>query len=69
MTKLLPRTKVPALSVRTVSGQAWTLAERKPERFTLVVFYRGLHCLSAAAISASSSSLSQSSGREASRWL
>jgi len=44
MTKLLPRTKVPALSVRTVSGQMWTLAERKPERFTLVAFYRGLHC-------------------------
>jgi peroxiredoxin len=44
MTKLLPRTKVPALSVRTVSGKIWTISERKPERFTLVVFYRGLHC-------------------------
>jgi peroxiredoxin len=44
MAKLLPRTKVPALSVKTVSGQTWTLAERKPERSTLVVFYRGLHC-------------------------
>ncbi len=44
MTKLLPRTKVPTLSVKTVSGQTWTLSERKPERFTLVVFYRGLHC-------------------------
>jgi peroxiredoxin len=44
MAKLLPRTKVPALSVKTVSGQTWTLAEHKPERFTLVVFYRGLHC-------------------------
>jgi len=44
MAKLLPRTKVPALAVRTVSGQTWTLAGRRPERFTLVVFYRGLHC-------------------------
>lgn len=44
MTKLLPRTRVPALSVRTVPGPVWTLAEHKPERFTLVVFYRGLHC-------------------------
>jgi len=44
MVKLLPRTKVPALSVKTVSGQTWTLSARKPERFTLVVFYRGLHC-------------------------
>jgi peroxiredoxin len=44
MVKLLPRTKVPALSVKTVSGQTWTLSERRPERFTLVVFYRGLHC-------------------------
>ena len=44
MPRILPRTKVPALSVRTVSGQTWTLTERKPERFTLVVFYRGLHC-------------------------
>ena len=44
MAKLLPRTKVPTLSVRTASGETWTLAQRKPERFTLVVFYRGLHC-------------------------
>jgi peroxiredoxin len=44
MTKLLPRSKVPAFSVRTVAGPTWTLAERKTERFTLIVFYRGLHC-------------------------
>jgi peroxiredoxin len=44
MTKLLPRTRVPTLSVGTVPGPAWTLAGHKPERFTLVVFYRGLHC-------------------------
>jgi peroxiredoxin len=44
MSKLLPRTKVPPLSVKTVTGQTWTLGGRKPERFTLLVFYRGLHC-------------------------
>lgn len=42
--KILPRSKVPALSVKTVAGQTWSLSERRPERFTLVVFYRGLHC-------------------------
>jgi peroxiredoxin len=44
MSRLLPRTKVPALSVKTVAGPAWTVGERKPERFTLAAFYRGLHC-------------------------
>ena len=44
MGKVLPRSKVPALSVPTVAGQTWVLSERKPERFTLIVFYRGLHC-------------------------
>ncbi len=41
---LMPRQKVPALSVETVDGATWTLADRKPENFTLLVFYRGLHC-------------------------
>jgi peroxiredoxin len=44
MGRILPRTKVPQLSVSSVAGGKWVLAERKPERFTLVVFYRGLHC-------------------------
>ena len=44
MNKLIPRQSVPALSVNTVSGQTWTLAAQAPERFTMVVFYRGLHC-------------------------
>ena len=41
---LVPRQKVPALSVSTVGGATWTLAEQQPENFTLLVFYRGLHC-------------------------
>jgi peroxiredoxin len=44
MAKLLPRIKVPPLAVKTAAGELWTLADRKPERFVLVVFYRGLHC-------------------------
>jgi peroxiredoxin len=27
-----------------VSGETWTLSERKSQRFALIVFYRGLHC-------------------------
>ena len=41
---LYPRQPVPALEVATVGGGTWRLAEQSPENFTLVVFYRGLHC-------------------------
>ena len=41
---LMPRQPVPALSVPTVGGGTWTLAHQSPEHFTMVVFYRGLHC-------------------------
>lgn len=39
-----PRQKVPALTLATVDGAAWTLAGRTPGKFTMLVFYRGLHC-------------------------
>jgi peroxiredoxin len=42
--RLLPRTKAPQLSVSTVDGPAWDLHAQRPETFTMVVFYRGLHC-------------------------
>jgi peroxiredoxin len=41
---LMPRQPVPALSVETVAHGHWTLAESAPTHFTLMVFYRGLHC-------------------------
>ena len=41
--KVLPRTKVPALSFETVGHGTWNLAERSPSSFTLLVFYRGRH--------------------------
>ncbi len=44
ITPLVPRQPVPALQVPTVGGGSWTLGDPPPENFTLVVFYRGLHC-------------------------
>ncbi len=41
---LMPRKPVPPLEVDTLGGGRWRLAERKPQHFTMLVFYRGLHC-------------------------
>jgi peroxiredoxin len=41
---LWPRQAVPALSVPTLDDAGFTLDEDAPANFTLVVFYRGLHC-------------------------
>ena len=41
---LLPRKPVPALQFDLVGGGTWSLAEQKPQHFTMLVFYRGLHC-------------------------
>lgn len=41
---LIPRQAVPALSVPTLAHGRFTLNAAAPERFTLLVFYRGLHC-------------------------
>lgn len=43
MTVLKPRQPVPALTVETLQGQ-WSLSGQSPEHFTMLVFYRGLHC-------------------------
>jgi len=42
--RLMPRQPVPALEFDLVGGGHWSLAEQKPQNFTMVVFYRGLHC-------------------------
>ena len=39
-----PDTQAPALILETIDGERWTLAERSPENFSMVVFYRGHHC-------------------------
>lgn len=44
MSALLPRRPVPELRVALAGGGVFDLASEQPERFTLVVFYRGLHC-------------------------
>jgi len=41
---LMPRQPVPALRVPTVAHGNFDLAEDAPQAFSLVVFYRGLHC-------------------------
>lgn len=41
---LIPRQSVPELTVETLDGGTWRLADQTPERFTLIAFYRGLHC-------------------------
>lgn len=44
MPSLKPRTQAPELGFSVVDGDDWSLAEQETEAFTMVVFYRGLHC-------------------------
>ena len=44
MTLPLPRTPAPGLDVETVGGTPWRLAQSTAKTFTMIVFYRGLHC-------------------------
>lgn len=41
---LIPRQDVPPLSFPTVYHDDFELSHQRPEHFTLLVFYRGLHC-------------------------
>lgn len=41
---LMPRLPVPALSVPTLAHDHYVLTGDTPQNFSLVVFYRGLHC-------------------------
>ena len=43
MTVLKPRQPVPELNLSTLQGP-WSLSEQAPDNFTMIVFYRGLHC-------------------------
>jgi len=42
--KLTPDQTAPQLTVKTVSGETWTLREQQPKNYTMIVFYRGVHC-------------------------
>jgi peroxiredoxin len=44
MSTITPRTKTPELEFETVDGGTWRLSDQKPENFTMIVAYRGLHC-------------------------
>ena len=39
-----PRQAAPELSVELLSGDTDVLGDQTPERFTMVVFFRGVHC-------------------------
>lgn len=41
---LMPRQPVPDLRVHLAGGERYDLANERPSRFSLIVFYRGLHC-------------------------
>jgi peroxiredoxin len=41
---LIPRQPVPSLAVPLTGGGKFDLATERPKNFTLVVFFRGLHC-------------------------
>ena len=39
-----PKHQAPKLSFKTLDGEDWSLKNRNPKNFTMIVFYRGLHC-------------------------
>ncbi len=39
-----PMQPVPELDAATVDGERFRLSESRPSAFTMIVFYRGLHC-------------------------
>lgn len=39
-----PKQQAPDLNFKLIDGGTWSLAEQTPNNFTMVVFYRGLHC-------------------------
>lgn len=42
--RVRPREQAPELELPLVGGDRFRLADRRPERFTMLVFNRGLHC-------------------------
>lgn len=44
MPALKPREQTPELEVETIDNGTWRLSEQRPEKFTMIVAYRGLHC-------------------------
>ncbi len=44
MTRPTPKQKAPDLSFPLLEGDQWNIDAQYPENFTLIIFYRGLHC-------------------------
>ncbi len=44
MNRPTPKHTAPDLHFPLLDGNQWSLADQNPDNFTLVVFYRGLHC-------------------------
>jgi peroxiredoxin len=42
--KLMPDSQAPVLSLPLVGGGTWSVTDQNPKNFTMVIFYRGLHC-------------------------
>ena len=42
--RVRPTERAPALDLPLVGGGRFVLADRAPERYTMLVFNRGLHC-------------------------
>ncbi|WP_339695430.1 peroxiredoxin-like family protein [uncultured Marixanthomonas sp.] len=39
-----PKEKTPALKLDLINGTTWDIEKQEPENFTMMIFYRGLHC-------------------------
>ena len=44
MNRPTPKQNAPDLEFPLLDGTSWNLADQNPQSFTLVIFYRGLHC-------------------------
>ncbi len=44
MARPIPKQQAPDLRFPLLGGEHWDLSEQTPGNFTLIVFYRGLHC-------------------------
>ncbi len=39
-----PQQKVPSLDVNLINGTQWSMEKQNPEKYTMILFYRGIHC-------------------------
>jgi hypothetical protein len=44
MMKPIPKGKAPSLVIQRAGAGEWSLADQRPGKFLLPVFYRGHHC-------------------------